>query len=262
VAGTGRVRDRIAEGEPGLVEHLAPGRGALVVADPDAPLELVEELTVPRREVGHRGAPASRRQHRDRVDEAVDRPPLPADDEVDRPPVERCHRRHVRRPRGARVERLPRIRRRRRGRAVEEPDLRLGAAGLRVDDEAEQRDGAVALRRAQEDLLSRPGEHGARDRMVHDRELDLLRARLSRPADARNERALAERQGGEDALELMVALGIRAERRRHVDPIELDRHVGERDPIGDCHIHARGTARHEARRARHHAQRECAVVTG
>jgi len=98
--------------------------------------------------------------------------------------------------------------------------------------------------------------------MIHDREFDPIRARLPRPPDADGDRALAERQAGEDALKMVVACGIRAERCGHVGPVQLDGHVGARDPCGDRHLYARGAARHEFGRARHHAQRERAVAAG
>ena len=81
-AGAARPHHAVALAEQVGGQHGAVAGRALEVADADAALEAEHEPAVPQRVVGRRGVGlAHGGEHGDAVDEAVDRAPLPADDE-------------------------------------------------------------------------------------------------------------------------------------------------------------------------------------
>ena len=109
-------------------------------------------------------------------------------------------------------------------------------------------------------LLVRAGEDRALQRVVD--ELELVPVLLSLPTlvAAGDDPALAERQAGDDALQLMVPLGIRPEDggdvravQRHIDVVEIR-------PVGHGDLDPRIAAGDVLRRARHDADLELVVL--
>jgi len=241
----GRVEDGVALPEPEGIEHLALVRAALVVADPDPALEVEDRLPVPGRQVRRRDILRAGRERRDRVDEPVDRPALPADDEVDGPPVGRGRLRHVDRPRRGRVVGLPLAA----GRPVLERDDRRSAA-IRVERWPELRRPAVAARCAQEHLLVRAREHRPGDRVVRQRQLGPVGCGVPGAGNARVDRARAERQPHEDALERVRDDVVRRERLRHVGAVQRHLHARGRRGCRDDDADPYRAAAHVLRRAR------------
>ena len=201
----GRPRDRVALAEPVDVPGLALVVRALVVADRHAAAEVVDELPVP---VGKRRRTArSGVEDRDRVDEAVDRAPLPANHEVDRVAVARRRLRHVRRRGRARRVGLPgRV-----GGPVVVVDICRQRA-VRVEERAgEVEAGHVARRRAEEVRLLRTREHRARDRVVDERQCGAIVGRIPRSRHACLHQARAEREACQNTLERVRCLVVRRE---------------------------------------------------
>jgi len=69
---------------------------------------------------------------------------------------------------------------------------------------------------------------------------------------ARGEEALPERQAGDDALELVVALWIRPEDGGDVDAVQRHDDVVQRDLVRHGHLDPRVAARHVLRGTRDH----------
>ena len=80
--GAARMDDRVALAQAEVEQGARAGR-ALVVADRDPAVERVDQLSVPLRCVDVARVLAEGREHREGVDEAVDRAALPAHDVVD-----------------------------------------------------------------------------------------------------------------------------------------------------------------------------------
>ena len=205
--GPARVDDRVALAQPVVVEG-ASARGPLPVSDPDPAVEGVDGALVPKRGVGLVArALAEGRQHRERVDEAVDRPALAAHHVVHLAPVH-GRRRHVGGPRSVRGKRpelaagsAVEVVDRRLGRAVEAPS---GRAAVRVQHPeplarlvVDQRLAEPRLDRlAHERALVGAGEDRPGDGVVDEREA-ILRRRRRAAVGHDGERVLAQLEPGD-----------------------------------------------------------------
>jgi len=193
----GRVDNRIPAREAVVVEGRTPARVALVVPDAHAALEGVDEALVPRGEV-RAVRLRLRREHGDRVDEAVDRAALPPDDEVDFLPV-RCRRlRHVGGARSGGVV----VHERTRGVAVLERDDAVGRARGAIGDRTELGIAAVPVGGAPERRLLRAGEHRPGDRVVGQGQGRGCRSATVAGTDL--DRVLTHDQAVDDSLELAL----------------------------------------------------------
>ena len=106
----------------------------------------------------------------------------------------------------------------------------------------------------------RAGEDRALERVVD--ELELVAVLLPFPAfvAAGDDPALAERQAGDDALELVVPLGVRPEGGRDIGAVERHVDVVEIRLGRHCDLDPRVTARDVLRRARDDTDLELVVL--
>ena len=250
----------VALGQGRVVEVAAAADRPLLVPDRDAAVEGVEQPPVPERDVGRGRGVTGRREDRDRVDEAVDRPLLAADHVRDRPAVEQRRLGDVRRERAGRKRQGLAGRR-----AVEVLDDPVGGAvlaplavaerpadPLRVVGERQ----AEALRDglADERLLLRAGDDRARDREVAQSQLGVGPA-VAEAVAVRGERVRAEREAVDHPGQ-RPRVGVERQCPRHVVPVDGDRRLRDRHVPRDRHADERVAARDHRRRARQHLEPE------
>ena len=106
----------------------------------------------------------------------------------------------------------------------------------------------------------RAGEDRALNRMVDELQLVVVLLPLRVLVAARDERALPERQAGDDALELVIPLRIGPEHRGDVRAVECHHHVPRLRLVRKGELDPGVAARDVARRARDDAERELVVL--
>ncbi len=146
--------------------------------------------------------------------------------------------------------------------AVDERRHRRRFARRRLRDRRQAHPGRVARSRTDEDLLVRSGEHRALKRVVRQLQLVVVLVALRVLVAARDDRALAERQAGDDALELVVPLRVGPEGGGDVIAVERHVDVAERRLLRDGDLDPRVVAGDVLRRARDDADRQRVLLGG